>query len=269
MSNADDLILVADNANVRTWCMNFAPVNALHPDFLSAFERRIAEAEADGSVAAVVLTSALKVFSGGGDAGWMASVKDELGPEGLVDEFNRTMDRFRRVCVSLRQAPFLTVAAMNGHTLAGGLELAAACDLRFCSTFERLQIGVPEMDLFGAMPSGGGGAQFLARLLGPTRALRFILDAKPVGPAKALELGLVEQLFEPDALLPGAEAFAADVARKAGRIGVSAAKRAVFGGAELPLGAAMELDRSVHWDCMRRGNFLPGVEAFTQKFGKS
>jgi enoyl-CoA hydratase/carnithine racemase len=122
------------------------------------------------------------------------------------------------------------------------------------------------MDLFGNMPSGGGGAQFLARLMGPGRALRFILDAKPIGPAAALEAGLVDGVFPTDELLDRSRAFATDVAAKAGRIGVAAAKRSILTGAELPLLEAMELDRSLHWDSMRRGNFLPGVDAFVERF---
>jgi enoyl-CoA hydratase/carnithine racemase len=197
----------------------------------------------------------------------MATVVGEKGAAGLLEDFNRTMDRFREVCIAIRRAPLLVIAALNGHTLAGGLELAAACDLRFCSDFEKLQIGVPEMDLFGNMPTGGGGAQFLARLMGPSRALRFILDAKPIGPAAALETGLVDDVFPSEDLLDRSRAFAAEVAAKAGRIGVAAAKRAVLTGPELPLLEAMELDRSLHWDAMRRGNFLPGVDAFVERFG--
>ena len=252
---------------VQTWTMNFAPVNPLSPAFLDAMQAQIALTNADESVAAVVLTSGLRIFSAGGDAAWMGSVLEEAGPDGLVDRFNKLMDQFRAVCVALRQSPVLTIAALNGHTLAGGLELAAACDLRYCSTFERIQIGVPEMDLFGAMPTGGGGAQFLARIMGPTKALRFILNAKPISPTAAFEAGIVDVLCEPDKLLEEAQAFAGDVARKAGRIGVAAAKAAIFGGSELPLGAAMTLDRSIHWDAMRRGNFRPGVAAFVKSFG--
>jgi enoyl-CoA hydratase/carnithine racemase len=124
------------------------------------------------------------------------------------------------------------------------------------------------MDLFGAMPTGGGGAQFLTRILGPSRALDFILDAKPVSPQRALEMGLVDRVFAAGELLPSSEAYAADIAKKAGRIGVNAAKKAILGGAEIPLLDAMELDRSLHWDAMRRGNFLPGVEAFVERFGR-
>jgi enoyl-CoA hydratase/carnithine racemase len=247
--------------------MNLAPVNAIGPEFLGAADARLREAIADESVAVIVITSALKVFSAGADAAWMAGVVAEHGADGLLEQFNRTMDSFRELCVAMRRSPLLVVAAINGHALAGGLELAAACDLRFAADNERLKIGVPEMDLFGAMPSGGGGAQFLARLMGPSQALRFILDAKPVNPAEALRLGLVDGLHAPDELLAEVERWAGEVARKAGRVGVAAAKRAILGGVELPLYEALELDRSLHWDSMRRGNFKAGVNAFVEQFG--
>ena len=85
------------------------------------------------------------------------------------------------------------------------------------------------MDLFGCLPSGGGGAQFLTRLLGQAKALEFMLSAKPVSPSQALAIGLVNQILPDGDVEAAALEFAADVAQKAGRIGVTCAKRAVFG----------------------------------------
>lgn len=264
-----ELLEVGQGEGYQIWKMSFAPVNALNPLLLASLDAQLSRAVEDETIAAVVLTSGLKIFSAGGDAGWMGQVLAERGPQGLVDEFNRTMDTFRELCVKLRRSPLLVIAALNGHTLAGGLELAAACDLRFSSNSERLQIGVPEMDLFGAMPTGGGGAQFLTRILGPSRALEFILEAKPVAPEAALRMGLVDRLYRPEELAAKSEEFAAAVAKKAGRIGVSAAKKSILGGWELPLQEALELDRSLHWDAMRRGNFQRGVGDFINRFGAS
>ncbi len=253
----------------RTLTMAFAPANAFDPQLLTALRIALDQAAADESVAAIVLTSGLRIFSAGGDAKWMGQQLAEHGPQGLVHEFNRIMDQFRELCLQIRRSPLLVIAALNGHTLGGGLELAAACDLRFVADVERLQIGVPEMDLFGAMPSGGGGTQFITRLMGPSRALQFILDAKPVNPRRAYEIGLVDRLCDPAELLAQAEAFAGDVAKKAGRIGVSGCKRAVLSGSEIPLSQAMELDRALHWDAMRRGNFPNRAEVFVKRFGTS
>jgi enoyl-CoA hydratase/carnithine racemase len=247
--------------------MGFAPVNAIDPAFLDALNAAFDAALADESVAAIVLTSGLRVFSAGADASWMGAIVREHGAEQLLEDFNRTMDRFRDLCIRIRRSNLLFVAALNGHTLAGGLELAAACDLRFASNHERVQIGASEMKLFGVMPSGGGGAQFIARLMGPARALEFILEAENCSPTRALELGLVERLYAPDELLPAAQEFSGRVAGRAGRIGINAAKRSILDAVALPVYEGLEVDRVVHWDSMRRGGFLPGVTAFVEQYG--
>lgn len=260
-------LTVATEAGVQTWTLGFAPVNAISPEFLSALETALTTAEADPSVSVVVIASGLRVFSAGADAKWMKQVAEDEGSSGLLERFNETMDRFRALCVRMRASDLLFIAALGGHTLAGGLELAAACDLRFAADEDRIQVGATEMKLFGVMPSGGGGTQFLARLMGPSRALLFLLDAEPATPKQAAALGIVDRLFEPERLLEETRAFALRTAQRAGRIGVAAAKRLALDGAELPLSDALAFDHDVHWDSMRRGNFLPGVDAFVKKFG--
>src|SRR6202050_3698218 len=214
-------LAVAHLQGVQRWPTRLAPVNAINAVMLAAFEAALDAAEADGAVAAVVLDSGLKVFSAGADASWMAQTATKLGPQGLLEDFNVTMDRFRAVCLRLRQAPFLVIAALDGHALAGGLELAAACDLRFWAASDGLRLGAPERALFGCLPSGGGGAQFLARLLGPSRALEFILTAKPISPVRGFEIGLVDRLCPAGGAGSAALEFAVSVASKAGRIGVT------------------------------------------------
>lgn len=267
MSNATDIVSTQSADGVQVWAMQAEPVNAIGPAFIDAMSARYDEVLVDSDVAAVVLTSGLRVFSAGADASWMGSVVAERGSAQLLAEFNQIMDRFRELCLRMRRGPLLVVAAIEGHALAGGLELAAACDLRFVADREELQIGAPEMKLFGELPSGGGGVQYLSRLMGPSRALRFILEAEPVGPREAARLGLVDVVCDPDDLPKAAQEFAMTAAGRAGRVGLSAAKRAVLSGYELPLAEALELDQAVHWDAMRRGNFLPGVESFTKRFG--
>jgi enoyl-CoA hydratase len=255
---------VRQSDGVQVWSLNHAPVNGIGPVILSALHEQLAAATTDESVAAVVLTSELRVFSAGADAAWMAEVAS-AGDDGLLNVFIATMDTFRDLSWRIRTSPFLVIAALGGHALAGGLELAAACDLRFAADDDAIKIGVPEMELFGQMPDGGGGVQFLARLMGPSRALQFVLDAAPVTPRTAYELGLIDRLCSTDLVLE-AEKFAASVARKAGRVGVSATKRAVFVGSELQLASALELDRSLHWDCVRRGDFAGTTRKFIERF---
>ena len=252
---------------VQIWWMEFAPVNAISPEFLSALREALDAAERHPHAAAVVLASSQRVFSAGADAKWMKQIVESEGSAGLLKRFEATMGDFRELCQRLRRSPLLFVAAIGGHTLAGGLELAAACDLRFAADDDTIQIGATEMKLFGVMPSGGGGTQFLARLMGPSRCLHFLLEAEPATPRQASDWGLVDRLVEPDRLLDAAESFATRAAERGGRVGVAAAKRLVLGGAELPLSDAIEYDRVIHWDAMRRGGFVPGVDAFMKRFG--
>ena len=263
------VLAVHEDAGVQTWSMQQPPVNALSDRLLDELEAVLAAVAQRSDIAVIVIGSGLRVFSAGADASWMAAVVQKYGTSGLIDRFNGSMDRFRAICLGLRSLPALVIAAIDGHALAGGLELAVACDLRFASSAAKVQLGVPEMDLFGEMPSGGGGAQYLARLLGPARALEFILEAKPIDPQRALEIGLVDRLAPPGEVLAAAQAFASAVMKKAGPVGVAAAKRAVFGGVDLPLAAAIETDRTIHWDAMRRGNFAVGATAFIEQFGGS
>ena len=260
-------LTVSESDGVQTWILANEPVNALSPELLDGLSAAIDAVAEREDVAGVVLASELRVFSAGADAAWMARTIEEVGVDELLDRFNASMDQFRDICRRLRELPVLVIAAIDGHALAGGLELAVACDLRIAGDAEKVQIGVPEMDLFGAMPSGGGGVQFLARLMGPAAALEFVLNAKPVSPARARELGIVERLVPAGGAREAAETFAADVARKAGRVGVSAAKRAIFGGVHVPLADALAYDHEIHWAAMREGNFRRGAGAFAEKFG--
>jgi enoyl-CoA hydratase len=197
----------------------------------------------------------------------MARTIDEVGPHGLLERFAVVMDQFRAFCIRLRQSRLLTVAAIDGHVLAGGLELAAACDMRYIAADPRIQVGVPEMKLFGAMPSGGGGVQFLTRLMGQSAALRFILSGAPVTPAEAFRLRLADELVADGSARDAAITFGTLVAAQAGPIGVEALKTAVVRGGEQSLSDGLVLDRSLHWDSMRRGNFLASVESFARRFG--
>jgi len=193
-------------------------------------------------------------------------VNDE-GSEALLQQFEETLERFRALWLRMRLSDLLFIAAINGHAIAGGLELAAACDLRFAANNPELQIGASEMKLFGVMPSGGGGVQYITRLMGPSAALHFLLEAEPCDPATAHALGLVDRLCAPEALVDDTLSFARRVAKRAGRVGVNAAKRLTLDASTMQFEDAIEFDRSVHWDSMRRGGFLPGIEAFVARFG--
>jgi enoyl-CoA hydratase/carnithine racemase len=268
MTESADLILVDTPApGVERWRLNSPPVNALDPGLLGALEARLDALEGDRRVAVLVLGSALRLFSAGADARWMAQRLAAVGVDALIDEFNALMDRFRRICTRLHTGDRLVIASLQGHALAGGLELAAACDLRFAADQPRAQLGVPEMKLFGELPSGGGGTVFLGRILGPAAALQLILEGESISPRRAFEIGLVDRLDDPDAHEGAVLDLAGRVAAQAGIDGTAAAKAVLFGTRDLPFEAAIARDREIHWRAMRGGAFARGVIAFAEKFG--
>lgn len=270
MTDEQETILVdAPAPGVARWRLNAPPVNALDPRLLGALEARLDALEDDRETAVVILGSALRLFSAGADASWMAGRIAEAGVETLIDEFENLMGRFRAICLRIHRSDRLFIASLTGHTLAGGLELAAACDLRFAADHPKSQIGVPEMKLFGVLPSGGGGTVFLGRILGPAAALQLILEGEPVRPRRALELGLVDRLDTPEEHEAAVLDVAGRIAKQAGIGGIAAAKAVLHGTAPLPIAEAVERDREIHWRRMRSGAFATSVTAFAERFGGS
>jgi enoyl-CoA hydratase len=131
------------------------------------------------------------------------------------------------------------IAAINGSALAGACELALACDIRYVGAGAG-PIGLPEMTL-GFCP-GAGGTQRLTRAVGTSRALELILEARPVSPEEALEIGLVHRVVPDSELLAQAEATAERMARRA-PISIAAAKHAVLEGASKPLADGLAEER--------------------------
>lgn len=254
------------DGGVAVWTMRNGPANALNPELADAFEARLDETLDDPSVVCVVIASGLDLFCAGADAKWMGSVVREHGSARLLEDFKAALERFREIWLRMRRSEVLFVAAIDGHAIAGGLELAAACDLRFVADRDDIQIGASEMRLFGVLPSGGGGTQYITRLMGPSAALHFLLEAAPCPPRRALELGLVDRICA-GAVVDEAVQFSQRIAKRAGRVGTNAAKRIILDASSMPFDEAMQLDREVHWDSMRRGGFLPGVDAFVARFG--
>ena len=166
------------------------PVNALGAVLRGALRDRIEEAGRDAGVAAIVLTGAGKLFSGGADI-------TEFGkpPQGL--DLNALL-----AVVENSAKP--VVAAIHGQSLGGGTELALACHHRVATPSAR--IGLPEVKL-GIVP-GAGGTQRLPRVVGPLKALEIITSGTPVGARAAHEAGLVDALAAEDALVADAVAFA-------------------------------------------------------------
>src|SRR5438067_5592605 len=172
--------------------LNRPPANSYNRGFLDDLNAAVDEVRWDGDLRGAVLVSDLapRFFSAGAD---INNFKNSTQEQRVM-----TVLHAQEILLKIERTPKVFVAAINGHALGGGLEIALACDFRFAAEGD-YRIGLPEVNL-GLLP-GNGGTQRLTRLLGRTRALDMLLSGQPVQPARALELGLVDRLISADQLL--------------------------------------------------------------------
>lgn len=152
------------------------------------------------------------------------------------------------------------IAAVNGHCLAGGFELALACDIRIAS--ETATFGLPEVT-WGIMP-GAGGTQRLPRLAPLGAALELILTGERIAAADAYRLGIVNRVVPPAELMPAALALAERICRN-GPLAVRAAKEAVYRGLHLPLDEALRLEQLLAEPVRQSEDAQEGPRAFAEK----
>ena len=158
--------------------LNRPPANAIDLQMGLELQEAIGEAGGRDDVGALVLWGGRKIFAAGADVKAMA----EWGP----DEVRPSVEALGAACDLLEALPKVSIAAVNGYALGGGMELALAADLRYLA--EDAKLGQPEITL-GVIP-GAGGTQRLTRLVGPGRARELILTGRQIGSAEAAELGL-------------------------------------------------------------------------------
>jgi 3-hydroxyacyl-CoA dehydrogenase/enoyl-CoA hydratase/3-hydroxybutyryl-CoA epimerase len=192
---------VEDGAAILVWNDKDRPMNVLSGDALAELGAAVEKAVSDDEVTGIIVTSGKKgVFVAGGDLQQIESLGS--GPIDAADLLKRTgavLDQLRRMETCGKPV----VAALNGVTLGGGYEIALACHRRILVDQRHAQVGLPEAGL-GLMP-GAGGTQRLPRLIGVQGALGLIMQGKQLGPQKALEQGLVDQLVEPADLISAAK----------------------------------------------------------------
>lgn len=231
------------------------PANSYDYAFLRSLAGAIDDARGDEDIHAVVVTSASeKFFSAGADVSAFAAgtTRSRVMTAIMAHEAFRKMEN----------TPIVFIAAIAGHCLGGGFELALACDLRFAAEGS-YQIGLPETNL-GLFP-GSGGTQRLPRLVGLSKGLEMILEARTVQPAEAKELGLVDRLF-PDAAAcrQGAIDFATKIAAGPS-VALGHAKLAVTQGYGAPLDLGLAIEREAISRVFVSSDANEGIKAFAEK----
>jgi len=212
--------------------------NSIAEDLMQELAGAFVELGQDPSVRAVVLASEYaKYFSVGADLTILGAVdRDALD---AVDQVAAVMKRLSGHFTTIERCPKPVIAAINGHALGGGSELALCCDFRIMVEDGRSRIGQTESSL-GIIP-GAGGTQRLPRLIGKARAQRYIIESTRLSAAEAQAVGWVDQAVAQDEFPTAVDELATRLARAA-TFAIAMIKDAVQRGYDLPLDAALEIE---------------------------
>ncbi len=256
MSNAynfSDKLVVEKQGHVALVTMNNPPANTWTEESLKALKKLVLALNEDRDIYSLVLTGqGQKFFSAGADLNLFAE-----GDMGVA----RNMARyFGEAFETLSQFRGVSVAAINGFAMGGGLEVALACDIRIAE--EQVLMALPEAKV-GLLPCAGG-TQNLSWLVGEGWAKRMILCGERVNAAKALEIGLVEEVVSQGAALDQALALAQQVAEQS-PTSVAACKQLIQMGRSGPISQALSPERELFADLFHTEDQKEGVQAFLQK----
>jgi enoyl-CoA hydratase/carnithine racemase len=236
--------------------LDVPPANTYSYTLMRELDEAILKARFDEAVHAIVLTGAgEKFFCAGADIGMLSDAAPAFKYHFCLHA-NETLNR-------LEQTPKLVVAALNGHTVGGGLEIALAADLRLARKGGG-KIGLPEIHL-GVLP-GTGGTQRLTRVVGKSRALELMLTGRLFSFEEAHDLGIVQHVLEGEDFLAQSLAHVREFLppARAGKA-VGFIKRAVQTGAELPFQDALALERELQQQLFQSDDAREGIAANLEK----
>ena len=227
-------------------------LNALNSTVLEELDKTLDAVDLQ-TVRCLILTGAgEKSFVAGADIGEMSTLTKAEG-EAFGKKGN---DVFRK----LETFPIPVIAAVNGFALGGGCEISMSCDIRICS--ENAVFGQPEVGL-GITP-GFGGTQRLARIVGTGKAKEMIYGARNIKAEEAYRIGLVNNVYPLEELMPAAKKLAATIARNA-PIAVRNCKRAINEGLQVDMDQAVVIEEKLFGNCFETYDQKEGMAAFLEK----
>lgn len=227
-------------------------LNALNSTVLEELDQTLNAVDLE-NIRCLILTGAgEKSFVAGADIGEMSTLTKAEG-EAFGKKGN---DVFRK----LETFPIPVIAAVNGFALGGGCEISMSCDIRICS--ENAVFGQPEVGL-GITP-GFGGTQRLARLVGSGKAKEMIYGARNIKADEAYRIGLVNNVYPIEELMPAAKKLASTIARNA-PIAVRNCKRAINEGLQVDMDQAIAIEEKLFGDCFESCDQREGMTAFLEK----
>ena len=227
-------------------------LNALSVELLRELDGAVARLEREPGIRGAIVTGAGRAFVAGAAIDEIAKLDAKSGIE-----FAR---RGQAVFARIENLGKPVVAAVNGFALGGGTELALACHVRIAST--KAKFGQPEVKL-GILP-GFGGTQRLARLVGRGVATELILHGGHISAERALAIGLVNELAEPDQLLPRARQWLVECFKNGPRA-LGASLRAIREGLDLSLAEGIEREAQIFGELCGTPEMREGTSAFLEK----
>jgi len=250
------LIKYEDDGGLAIVQMDDPPANTYTYEMMQQLDAAILRARMDESVHVIVLRGAGDKFFSAGASIPMLAKSDPTFKYYFCLHANETLSR-------LEQTPKLVIAALNGHTVGGGLEIAMACDIRIAKK-EGGKIGLPEVNL-GVLP-GTGGTQRISRIIGRARAIELMATGRTFSFEEALEFGLIHYIYERDSFWEDVVAYARQfcppnkASRAVGRI-----KRSVVTGSEVGFSEALGIERELQQLLFTSEDAKEGLKAYVEK----
>ena len=233
-------------------------MNCMNMEMITTLKEIVEESNFDMSIRVIIITGAKPPegkkpsFSAGADLIERRSFTE--------DQVRRFISTVRGTMTTVENARVPVIAVINGYAFGGGSELALASDLRIASS--QTLMGLTETSL--AIIPGGGGTQRLPRIVGLSKAKELIYTARRIDARTALEIGLVNQVAEPENLMDVALALAKEISRN-GPVAVQQAKFALNYGSECSLGVALPLESKAYEITIPTQDRLEALNAFAEK----
>ena len=251
-----ELIIVERLANAARLTLNRPDqLNPLDKDTIHVLRSVVEELEAEPAVRCVIVTGAGRAFSAGGDLKGYLSLYEQPAA------FRRFLEDFHALCGAIESSEKIYLAAINGTTVAGGLELMLACDVVLAADSARIGDGHSN---FAQLP-GAGGSQRLPRAVGALRAKRLLLSGELLTAEDAERIGLVTAVVPSDGLAEEALAWAGRLSEKSAAC-LSGSKYLINAGMQRSMADALRMEQDlVHAYATGHPDAMEGLKAFAEK----
>lgn len=236
--------------------LNDPPANTYTYEMMQQLDAAILKARMDDNVHVIILRGAgEKFFSAGANISMLNSVTPRFKFFFCLHA-NETLNR-------LEQTPKLVIAAINGHCVGGGLEIAMAADIRIAKK-DAGKIGLPEVNL--GVLAGTGGTQRLCRLVGKSQSIELMVTGRTFTFEEALDMKLVNEIYDKDTYWDDVLTYAKQFCppNKASKA-VGLIKRAVQTGSEIAFQDALALERELQQQLFQSGDAKEGIAAYVEK----